>query len=112
MTKPPCMVIVRYVLPAIRAKLAKELVERYGFRSKEAAEMLGLTQAAVSQYMNSKRGQQGIKLIESSRNAEAVITELLDKIVNGEFDFNKEVEYLCRICEILRKDEVVSFEGI
>lgn len=106
------MTVVRYILPAIRAKLAKELVNKYGYRSKDAAEILGLTQAAVSQYMNSKRGQQGIELIESSKNAEAVIEELLEKITGGKFDFDKEVEYLCKICEILRSENVISFEDI
>jgi hypothetical protein len=107
MTKPHCMIIVRYILPAIRAKLAMKLVEKRGFRSKEAAEMLGLTQAAISQYMNSKRGQQGIKLIESSKNAEAVIDELVEKIVDGDFDFDLEVEYVCMICDILRREKVI-----
>ncbi len=102
------MVIVRYVLPAIRAKLARELIERYGYRSKDAAEMLGITQAAVSQYMNSKRGQQGINIIETSKNAEAVIHELVEKIVVGEFNVDQEVEYVCKICEILRKDGVIT----
>ncbi len=46
--KPHCLVMVKYVLPALRAKVAEELIER-GYRVKDAAEMLGLTQVAVSQ---------------------------------------------------------------
>ncbi|MEM3391769.1 MAG: helix-turn-helix domain-containing protein [Archaeoglobaceae archaeon] len=50
--------MVKYILPAIRAMVAKELIER-GYKIKEVAEMLGLTQAAVSQYLASKRGKRG-----------------------------------------------------
>ncbi len=104
------MTVVRYILPAIRAKLAKELIEKHGLRSKDAAEMLGLTQAAISQYMSSKRGQQGIDLIERSKDAEAVIDELVERIVMGNFNVDQEVEYVCKICEILRKDGIINLE--
>lgn len=105
------MVIVKYLLPAIRAKLVKELIEEHNFRSKDAAEILGLTQAAVSQYLSSKRGQQGIRLIENSDEAEEVIEEILERIVTGKFHLDEEVDYMCRLCEIL-KEEVVEFQEI
>jgi hypothetical protein len=101
------MMVVRYILPAIRAKLAQELVEKHGFRSKDAAEKLGLTQAAVSQYMSSKRGQQGIEILQKSSGAEKILNELIEKIVDGDFKLDDEVEYLCRICERLRKEGLI-----
>jgi len=96
------MTIVKYLLPAIRAKLAKDLVEKHNFRTKDAAEALGLTQAAVSQYISSKRGRQGIRLLEESKEAVEVINSILDKIINGKFKVEDEVEYICKLCEILR----------
>ncbi len=101
------MVVVRYILPAIRAKLVKELTESYNFRSKDAADALGLTQAAVSQYLSSKRGRQGLELIESSDEAEEVIKEILEKIVAGRFHVDEEIEYMCKLCEIL-KEEIIE----
>ncbi|KUJ92400.1 MAG: hypothetical protein XD40_2412, partial [Archaeoglobus fulgidus] len=56
--KPHCVMMVKYVLPALRAKVALELIDR-GYRVKDVADLLGLTQAAVSQYLKSKRGQRG-----------------------------------------------------
>jgi len=53
--KLPCEHALWYVLPQIRAELARELVER-GLSQKDAAEKLGLTPAAVSQYLHKKRG--------------------------------------------------------
>ncbi|MCW3132915.1 MAG: helix-turn-helix domain-containing protein [Methanophagales archaeon] len=53
--KTPCEVIVWDVLPGIRAALAEELVKN-GISQKEASKMLGITPAAVSQYVSKKRG--------------------------------------------------------
>ncbi len=105
--KPPCMAVVKYILPAIRAKLAKELIEKHGFKSKDAAELLGLTQAAVSQYLSSKRGQQGIELLDKSEKAGKLIDELIEKIIKKELDLDEEVDYLCQLCMILREENII-----
>jgi predicted transcriptional regulator len=53
--KLPCEEALWYVLPQIRADLARELVKN-GSSQKEVAELLGLTPSAVSQYLHKKRG--------------------------------------------------------
>jgi predicted transcriptional regulator len=50
-----CETIGKYVLPVFRAFVAKELVNNHKFTQVEAAQKLGTTQAAISQYLNSKR---------------------------------------------------------
>ncbi len=52
--KLPCEEALWYVLPQIRADLARELM-RNGLSQKEVAELLGLTPSAVSQYAHKKR---------------------------------------------------------
>ncbi|MBS3106682.1 helix-turn-helix domain-containing protein [Candidatus Woesearchaeota archaeon] len=52
----PQEVEVWYLLPALRRELARVFVDEEGLSQKEAAELLGLTQAAVSQYLHTKRG--------------------------------------------------------
>ena len=54
--KIPCELIVWYVLPAIRRELARELVDKHGMIQAEVARKFGVTDAAVSQYLKSKRG--------------------------------------------------------
>ncbi|MEK6947162.1 MAG: transcriptional regulator [Nanoarchaeota archaeon] len=51
----PQEIEVRYILPAIRRELAKILIKENNLSQKEAAKLLGLTEAAVSQYQHSKR---------------------------------------------------------
>ncbi|MEM0203398.1 MAG: helix-turn-helix domain-containing protein [Archaeoglobaceae archaeon] len=97
--KPHCVHMVKYVLPAIRAMVAKELIER-GYKIKEVAEMLGLTQAAVSQYLRSKRGKRGLELLEKNDEVKKIVAEIAD-VVSKKKDAKSE-EYVCRICEAMR----------
>lgn len=46
---------VHYILPALRNELAKELKKK-GKNQKEIASLLGVSEAAVSQYVHEKRG--------------------------------------------------------
>ena len=61
---PQCEIIGKYVLPIFRSMLAKELVQKYHLSQTEAAKKLGTTQAAVSQYLSSKRAYKGIEHVE------------------------------------------------
>ena len=53
----PCESAAKYKVPAIKAKLAKELKEKR-LSQKEIALRLGVTEAAVSQYLSGKRARQ------------------------------------------------------
>jgi predicted transcriptional regulator len=50
----PQEIEVWYLLPAIRRELCRELVAR-GLSQRETAKLLGLTEASVSHYFNSRR---------------------------------------------------------
>ena len=54
----PQEIEVRYILPAIRRELAKIFIHEHKLSQKEAASMLGLTEAAISQYQHSKRAKE------------------------------------------------------
>ena len=54
----PQEIEVRYILPAIRRELARIFIQEHKFSQKEAARILGLTEAAVSQYQHSKRAKE------------------------------------------------------
>ena len=53
----PQEVEVWYVIPALRRELATEL-KRFGMQQSDIADKLGLTKAAVSQYLSGKRAAQ------------------------------------------------------
>ena len=48
--------IYRYVYPALRRRLAVILYEEFGLKQSEVAATLGITQSAVSRYVDGRRG--------------------------------------------------------
>ncbi len=53
----PCEVAAKSVIPALRAMVARELIEGYGMKQERVADRLGVTQAAVSKYRHQVRGE-------------------------------------------------------
>lgn len=98
--KIPCELIVWYVLPAIRRELARELVDKHGMIQAEVARKFGVTDAAVSQYLKSKRGSN--KEIEASGQYDDFRKEIslsAQRIIDG----SDIVTETCRICEMVKK---------
>ena len=73
--RPPCELVVRYILPTFRSLIAKELVEKYHFSQNDAAKKLGTTQAAISHYLSSKRGHKRMKELETVAKVQFVAKE-------------------------------------
>jgi uncharacterized protein len=96
--KPPCEVIVWYVIPTIRAELAKELV-KMGMSQKEISMRLGITQSAVSQYIKDKRGK-GIPINKEVRKG----IKTLAKQVMSEPNPNNTIPGLCMVCAIVKSN--------
>ena len=99
--KTPCELIVRTVLPTIRASIAKELVEKHGLSQKETAEILGVTTAAVSQYLSRKRATNRDREIFASEEFDELVREAAATIATrpGELEAMKA---LCRCCMRVR----------
>ena len=96
--KCPCEIIVWNVLPSIRAALVEELVKS-GISQKEVSKMLGITPAAVSQYVSKKRGHK----IDFKDDVKDEIKRLASDIRRGGID-NPALK-ICKICMMLRADE-------
>lgn len=64
----PCESAAKHKVPAIKAKLARELREK-GLSQKEIASLLDVTDAAVSQYLSGKRARNKRKIAEEKSRA-------------------------------------------
>ena len=62
MLRTPCEFMMWSGLPVIRKEIAESMIINYGLSQKEAANKLGVTPAAVCQYVSKKRGK--IKIID------------------------------------------------
>jgi predicted transcriptional regulator len=98
--KIPCELIVWYVLPSIRRELARELVENHSLTQAEVARRFGVTDAAISQYLKSKRGTN--KEMENSGKYPEFKVEIESaaiRMLNG----SDIVTETCSICKMVKK---------
>jgi hypothetical protein len=87
--------MVRNLLPPMRAEMVSRLVQRQGLSQSDAAKRLGVTRAAVSQYMSKKRGASEVQI---SSELDSLIDRWALAIVTGESDIN-----LCDVCQCALK---------
>ena len=67
----------KHLIPALRAILAKNLSENHNVREDEISKMLGVTQAAISNYI---RGTRGDPELIKKLSAEKQVSEMIDEI--------------------------------
>ena len=76
----PAEIESKTLIPALRAILAKDLANNHHIREDEISKMLGVTQAAISNYIRGTRGDP--KLIEKLLEDKQVV-DMLDDISNS-----------------------------
>jgi len=105
--RPPCELIVRYVLPAFRSLVAKELVGKYDFSQIAAAEKLGTTQATISYYLDSKRGDKRLRQLEAIPSIQSAASEIAQGIASNKLSSLDPMLTFCKLCTVLRNKDVV-----
>jgi len=103
----PQEIEVWYVLPAIRREMCKELIVA-GLTQRRTAGLFGLTEAAVSQYVNRKRAKKvkfNRQFLAELRNVCAMIREGKMTAYEGLQILSKEFRQSGQICAIHRKLE-------
>jgi predicted transcriptional regulator len=85
------------ILPSVRAVMAKKLLEN-GFSQKDAAQRLGLSQPAISQYRRNLRGFK-TRLIEANPRLQERVDSLARRLSEEavpEKELNMELLEICR----------------
>jgi predicted transcriptional regulator len=90
-----CDTMVRNLLPPMRAEMISRLVQKQGLSQSDAAKRVGITRAAVSQYMSKKRGVSEGRI---SSERDSLIDRWALAVVTGESDIN-----LCDVCQCALK---------
>ena len=105
--RPPCEVVVRSVLPAFRSLVARNLVENFKFSQVAAAKKLGTTQASVSHYMYSKRGEKMVKQLEESPSVRALVDQITEGIAADKISPLDGMLQFCQLCKVLRSGDLI-----
>lgn len=105
--RPPCEEIVQQLLPAFRSLVAKELIEKHKLSQVEAAKRLGTTQAAISQYLGSKRGFRDPTKIRSTPKVKTAASQVAKELAENKLTKFDVIMSFCKLCVALRDNEDV-----
>jgi uncharacterized protein len=73
----PSEIEAKSLIPAVRAILAKKLIREYSLKEEDIAKVLGITQAAVSNYVRGTRGDMElISKLECVREVNRMIDDI------------------------------------
>lgn len=98
----PCELMVLHVLPRIRALVAEELVNARGVSQVRVAEILGITQPAVSQYLRKARSK-SVRALEDDPKIGRELSRIAMIAADGK-DISTDV---CRLCHKLRTSKAL-----
>jgi predicted transcriptional regulator len=101
----PCEIAAKSVVPALKALMAKELVERRGLKQEQVAEALGISQSAVSKYKSQVRGH-AVK-IDNMEEVQPLVNSLVDLVVDGNFERMDFLRFFCQACMTIRKTSIM-----
>ena len=112
----PQEIEVWYIIPAIRKELARVLTSKYEFSYEKAGAILGVSKAAVSQYLSNKRANK-VKLtaeVKKEIKKSASLISEKPRLALGEMQrilkYMKDKKCSCDVCKKFNKD-VLNFCG-
>ena len=105
MKRTPCEYIIWHKLPIIRKEIALRMINNYGLSQKETAEKLGISYAAISQYLSGKRGN----IIVTDKQLTKEINLSAKRII--QLGDNALVSETCRLCKIFGSKKLLEKSG-
>src|SRR6058998_1971792 len=104
----PSEIESKLLIPAVRAILSKELIIEKGLKEEEVARLLGITQAAVSNYLRGTRGDNELisKLI-LQYEIMGMIKEISDDLSTNRAYTAKTLSKFIALCNYMRYSLII-----
>jgi predicted transcriptional regulator len=96
----PCEVAVKTVSPAIRALLAQTLTMKHQMKEKQVADILGITQSAVSKYNNKIRGT--TIPLENLAEIQPIADQMIALLLSNPVPQHEIMALFCQACTLIR----------
>lgn len=104
----PSEIESKSLIPAVRAILSKEMVIEKGLKEEEVARMLGITQAAVSNYLRGTRGDNElISKLMSLSEIMSMIKEIGDDLSTNRAYTAKTLSKFIALCNYMRYSLII-----
>ena len=104
----PSEIESRSIIPAIRAILAWKLINEYGSKEKDVARALGITQAAVSNYVRCVRGDRRIIVrFASIQDIMHMIDDIAANLARSKVCTPYAMSKFIEICDFIRSSLII-----
>lgn len=97
----PCEIAVKSLLPSVRAVIAKKLITKHNLKQTEVAEILGVSQPAISLYNRKIRGK--AVALEDDTEVAKLVENMADLLAKGKPSHQEFIIMFCEICKTVRK---------
>ncbi len=102
-----CEVFVRRMLPALRALLAKELIERHGLTQLEVSRILGVSQPLINYYLTGRRKVPYATVLSRCPRVISVVRSVARTLVTEGVKGRGDVNVACLLCTALRASDAL-----
>jgi len=106
----PQEIEVWYIIPSVRKQLARLLTKEHGMSYEKAGKILGISKAAISQYLSNKRANK-VKLsvevkVEIKKSAKLLVENPKLALIEMQriLKFMKDKKCSCDVCKKYNKD--------
>ena len=108
----PCEHAVKAVIPSIRASIARVLVEDFNLSRYSAAKVLRTTPAAITNYLENRRGDRYVDTIMGSPQLRSLVVKSAQVLlsINEREDKEAYKEYQRAICMVCSRVNEVALE--
>jgi len=103
-----CEVFVKRLLPALRALLAKELIEGHGLTQLEVSRILGVSQPLINYYLTGRRKVPYANALSRCPKVVSVVKSVARMLVTEGIKGKGEVNVACLLCTALRASEALK----
>jgi hypothetical protein len=104
----PAEIESKTLIPALRAILAKKLVEQHKIREDEISKMLGVTQAAISNYIRGTRGDPKlIAQLLSQKQVMEMIDEISDNLASNKAYTPSSLSKFIGLCNYIKSSLLI-----
>ncbi|MAY24370.1 MAG: transcriptional regulator [Thaumarchaeota archaeon] len=104
----PAEIESKTLIPALRAILAKTLAEKHSIREDEISKMLGVTQAAVSNYIRGTRGDpELIKKLLAEKQVSEMIYEITDDLASDKAYSPSSLSKFIGLCNFIKSSLLI-----
>ncbi len=102
-----CEVFVKRILPALRALLAKELIERHGLTQLEVSRILGVSQPLINYYLTGRRKVPYADALSKCPKVISVVKSVARTLAAEGVKSGGDINVACLLCTALRTSDAL-----